>query len=84
MKAIFFGTFFCQESRENGAAAKKNIVYFKLTKTRFTVLKINLYNLNFSLKLQRTFISFNTVKSVFVDFTINTIFLTVALFFPCF
>ena len=53
----------------------KNGVFFKSTKTVFTVIKIYLYNLNFSLKLQKKLLSFNTVKTVFVDLKKNTIFI---------
>ena len=38
MGPTFFGKFFCQEYGKNIAAAKKNSVFFKPTKTRFTVL----------------------------------------------
>ena len=73
----FFGTFFFV--RNMGKIVRlpnKNSVFFKSTKTVFTVLKIYLYDLNFPLKLQKKLLFFNTVKTVYVDLKKkNTIFI---------
>ena len=62
----------------------KNGVFFKLTKIVFTVLKMYLYNLNFSLKLQKKLLSFNTVKTVFVDLKKTQFLLGGGTIFPTF
>ena len=74
----FSSKFFCQKNVINSPAMappNKNCVFFESSKTFFTMLKVYLYNLNFSLKLRKKLLSFNTVKTVFVDLKINTIFI---------
>ena len=64
---LFSVHFFVRNIGKIVPPSNKNCAFFKSTNTVFTVLKVYLYNLNFSLKMQKKLLSFNTVKTVFVD-----------------